>query len=321
MQAAHLLEHAVDTVTDAQECKFGLEVDIGGAPLHRVDQQRTDQPHDRLLILVAARLQALVVDLTGLDLAQDAIDRQLVAVELVRTERGRWDESALALAAGTALKSFPVLLLPVLLLAVPSPRRVRYALLATAPVALLLLPFAIASPVPLARELFGYGGVADFGWIGAWRGVVWLATGALVRSEPRRWGEAVPLAKLAFVAVEAALVVALARGRLTWRPATAALAVFVAFQAFYGALSAQYLAWVVPLAALRPDRPFAVHAVTATLALLGFYVFLAPGVLLPADQPWIPREVAGALWAIATSATVAAAIAWLAALVVEGRRG
>ena len=31
----------------------------------------------------AARLQALVVDLAGFDLAQDAVDRQLVAVELV----------------------------------------------------------------------------------------------------------------------------------------------------------------------------------------------------------------------------------------------
>ena len=42
-----------------------------------------DQPHHRLRVLVAAGLQALVVDLAGLDLLQDAVDRQLVAVELV----------------------------------------------------------------------------------------------------------------------------------------------------------------------------------------------------------------------------------------------
>ena len=31
VQAAHLLEHAVDAVADAQERELGLEVDVGGA--------------------------------------------------------------------------------------------------------------------------------------------------------------------------------------------------------------------------------------------------------------------------------------------------
>ena len=59
-------------------------------------------------------------------------------------DRGLRDRSALALAAGIALKSFPVLVLPFALLFVPGGGRARfrYALLATVPVALLLLPFA-----------------------------------------------------------------------------------------------------------------------------------------------------------------------------------
>ena len=83
VEAPHRLEHAVDAVADAQERVLGLEVDVGGAALHRVDEQRVDKAHHRLRVLVAARLQALVVDLAGLDLLQDAVDRQLVAVELV----------------------------------------------------------------------------------------------------------------------------------------------------------------------------------------------------------------------------------------------
>ena len=83
VQAADLAQHAVDAVADAQEVLLGLEVDVGGAALHRVGEQRVDQAHHRLRVLVAARLQALVVDLAGLDLVQDAVDRELVAVELL----------------------------------------------------------------------------------------------------------------------------------------------------------------------------------------------------------------------------------------------
>ena len=46
----------------------------------------------------------------------------------------------------------------------------RYAALALAPGALLLLPFAIADAGALRRELLAYGGIADFGWTGVWRG-------------------------------------------------------------------------------------------------------------------------------------------------------
>ena len=83
MQAPHRLEHAVDAEAHAQERVLGLEVDVGGAALHRVDQQRVHQAHHRLRVFVAARLQTVVVDFAGLDFLQDAVDRQLVAVELV----------------------------------------------------------------------------------------------------------------------------------------------------------------------------------------------------------------------------------------------
>src|SRR5262249_4783427 len=128
-------------------------------------------------------------------------------------EAGRHDRSALALAAAIGLKSFPVLLLPVL-----APRggvrpALRYALLATLPVALLLLPFAIADSPALLRELGGYGGIADFGWIGLARGLAWLRSGTLPRSEARHWGLWVPLAKLLFLAAYAGLLALYRRER------------------------------------------------------------------------------------------------------------
>ena len=48
VQAAHLPQHAVDAIADAQERALGLEVDVGRAPLYRVGEQRVDQAHDRL---------------------------------------------------------------------------------------------------------------------------------------------------------------------------------------------------------------------------------------------------------------------------------
>jgi uncharacterized membrane protein len=232
----------------------------------------------------------------------------LVAVRAF--ERGRPGPAALALAGGIALKSFPVLALPLFLWRTPgAPARARFAALALLPVAVLLLPYAAHDARAVARELLGYGGVADFGWIGVWRGVRWMIDGTLGRGEARHWGPLIPAAKVLFLAVYAAV---LARRRASGDLVVAVLAVFVAFQAFYGALSAQYLLWVVPLAALRPDRWLAAHTAAATLGLAGFYLFLAPGVLTPAEAG---VDAAGTLWVIGATATVITAAGWLLSLV------
>jgi hypothetical protein len=79
VQAPDLAQHAVDAVADAQEVLLRLEVNVRSRALDRVGEQRRDQAHHRLRILVALG-EGGVVDLAGLDLAQDAVDRELVAV-------------------------------------------------------------------------------------------------------------------------------------------------------------------------------------------------------------------------------------------------
>jgi Gpi18-like mannosyltransferase len=240
----------------------------------------------------------------------------LLAVHWLETERASC--SALALAFAIALKSFPVLLLPFFLLSVPGLRaRLRFLALATVPVVALLAPFAVANAPALRRELLGYGGVADFGWIGLVRAVGWLLTGVLARSEASHWPTLVPVAKAGFLVAFALLLVLAAARRLRFSLDAAALAVFLAFLAFYGAVSAQYLLWVVPFGVLVPDRYAALHAAASTVALLGFYAFLAPGVLFDAAGP---APGAGVLWAVGTGAVLAASVAWLAVTVARGRR-
>jgi hypothetical protein len=253
-------------------------------------------------------LHPVAVLVSGFHGQFDSLALLAVLIAARASERGRHDAAALALAAGIALKSFPVLAVPVLLLRVTgAAARVRFLALATLPVAVLLLPYVAHDASAVARELFGYGGVADFGWIGAWRGLRWVTEGTLTRGEARFHGPLIAAAKVLFLAAYAAIAARMARRDAV----TAILAVFVAFETFYGALSAQYLLWVIPLAVLRPDRWLAIYTVFASMGLVGFYLFLAPGVLTPSG----PIEGAGPLWVAGAVLTVAASASWLAALV------
>ncbi len=211
----------------------------------------------------------------------DSIMLFFVLLSLRFQQSGRFDASALSLSAAIATKSFPALLLPIFLTAQGVSRAFRYLLLATLPVLLLLLPYAVAGPA--------------------------------------RWPAAIPAAKALFFVVYLAGLGALARRRLPWTPPQAALAVFLAFLTLYGAISAQYLLWPVPLGALLPSAWFAAYSLAATVALGGFYLFLAPGVLTAATVGPLGPHPAGVAWACGTAAVLVASGAWLAALVRRGR--
>ena len=260
--------------------------------------------------------------ITGFQGQFDSIALLFVLLALDTHARGRHDRSALALCAGIATKSFPVLLLPFFLVRCPTRRgALRFLALATLPGAVLLVPYALDNLEALRRELFEYGGFADFGWIGLVRGVRWLLTGELQRSEPPHWGALVPLAKSLYLSVYALLFVGFARGFLRFTLPQAALAVFVSFLALYGSVSAQCLVWVVPIGVLYPRSLLIAHAVSATLSLLGFYAFLHPGVLFPAGSPlaWDPKR-AGVAWVAGVFLLTLVCAAWLVNLVYEGRR-
>lgn len=250
----------------------------------------------------------------------DAIPLCFVLASLEALARGRRDASALALAAAIATKSFPVLLLPALATARNATWRqsLRYALLACAPVALLLAPFAVADGAALLRELFAYAGIADFGWTGLWRGVGWLLTGSLARSEARFWPVASAASKILFLGAWLAVLLYVRR-----RPHPDAerttLSLVLAFVSLYGLQSAQYLLWPVPLGLVRPGRLALVYALGATVGLVGFYLFLAPGVLLAGTPGLAAVGWAGRLWVFGCAATLAGSLAWLAACLRQQR--
>lgn len=252
-------------------------------------------------------LHPVSVLVTGFHGQFDAVMLFFLLLALFAFEHGRPDGSALALAGAIATKSVPLLLLPFFLARLATWRaRARFLALATLPVALLLLPYALADLGALRRELLGYGGIADFGWIGLVRGLRWLREGVLVRSEAVHWPLLVAVGKGLFLAALAALLARPKRLSLV----SSALAVFLAFLVLYGAVSAQYLLWVVPLGLLSSDRWSALHAVAATLALFGFYPFLAPGLLFPGES----LAAAGGLWVTGVAAVLAVDLAWFVTL-------
>jgi len=251
----------------------------------------------------------------------DAVALLFVLLAVFAFDAGRRDASALSLAAAIALKSFPVLLLPVFLLmpGMTARARVRFAALTVLPVALLLVPYALADLGALRRELFGYGGIADLGWIGFWRGLRLLHSGVLARSEAAYWSGPVAVSKALTLLAEGALLAAMATRRVRWPLAEACLAALLAFLVFYGSVSAQYLLWVVPFGVWLPDRLAAVHGIVSTMALVGFYSFLAPGVLYPGASALLARPPAGALWVVGTGSVLLASAAWLGEVVARGR--
>jgi len=243
----------------------------------------------------------------------DAIPLGFLLLAVLLVERGRSDVSALALGAGIATKSFPVLALPFLATAGGGASRaaLRYAALALAPGALLLVPFAVADSLALRRELFGYAGIADFGWTGVLRGLEWYGSGSMPRSEARFWPVAAAASKVLFLSTWLALALAARARRLELAPRRAVLAVLLAFAVLYGLQSAQYLLWVVPFALLRPGKAAAAHAAAATTGLVGFYLLLAPGVLLPGPLEGQARTLAGGAWLAGAAATLAVCAVWL----------
>ena len=264
-------------------------------------------------------LHPVSVLVTGAHGQFDAIALLLVVLALRDAARERHDRSALFLAGAVALKSFPVLLLPVLILRLPPRAVLRYAALCLGPVILLLLPFALHDFGALRRELLGYGGVADFGWIGLVRGLGWLRHGVLPRADAVAWGGLMAVSKLLFLTPYAALIAALASRRLRMGLSEASLAVLLVFLVFYGALSAQYLLWPVVVGVwARVDRDFVVYSLLATVALLGFYPFLAPGVLFPRGALSLGRAAFGALWVVGTASVLMASAVWLVSLVRRG---
>jgi hypothetical protein len=207
--------------------------------------------------------------------------------------------SGLCLGAGIALKSFPVLLLPVFWPFVPARQRLRFAAAAVLPTALLLSTYLLFVPAAVVREVFGYSGASDHGWAAIVRGIAALRT----RNPFLDLAGPLGVAKVVFLAL---YLVALWRWSrepvptepLAWRIAV----VFVAFYVVYGGIGSQYLLWAVPFLLLVSLPAGLLYSAAAVCSLVPFYRLFYSGVVL-ADPIYRPERLGPrfAAWLVGTS--------------------
>lgn len=205
--------------------------------------------------------------------------------------------SGLSLAFAIAVKSFPVLFLPIMVAYVKGWReRLQLAGLALAPVALLLLPYLILSPTDMIRELFGYRGAALLGFMVPIRTVYVPLTGTSFPVDTT-----MQLLKLSAYAFMAAYLVYIA-GMWGRRPLllTDTVAIFAIFYTIYAGIAPQYTLWILPFLLLSHMRLAVLYTISATFALVGFYLYAVPNTLPFAAG--VPHMVTQVLYAFGGTA-------------------
>jgi len=186
-----------------------------------------------------------------------------------------WRRAAGALSIGIALKSFPVLLLPVFArLQRPLSQQIRFSLYVILPVLLLLLPFLIFDAAAVIRELFGYRGHALLGVMVPVRTMYVPLTGERFPVDTTL--QVISLSAYGFLGLYGWAVWYMSRVRITL-PMQATI-IFLLFYVVYAGISPQYLLWVLPfmIMATADQRWYVIlYTVVSTLALLGLYLYAA----------------------------------------------
>jgi len=211
----------------------------------------------------------------------DALPTLFVVIAFYTFRQRQINFSALALGLAIATKSFPVLLLPVFLIVLPSRHlKIRYTILAMLPVALLLLPFVIRIPFAVLEQLFGYSGVGLLGFLVPIRSVYVAYIGDHLPYELTQ--KLISLSKWFFLAAYATWILFAARRRASL--IVVATGILCLFYLLYGGVSPQYLLWIVPLLLILPVRSLFstfIYTVSGSLALVGFYSYAVSDTIQP----------------------------------------
>lgn len=196
-----------------------------------------------------------------------------------RRQRAGLSWAALALGGAIALKGYPILLLPALLIKAPDNRqRVVLTALAATPLLVSMLVYgALFGLEPaMVTHVLGYSSYPYFGWS--------PYVDVLLHN---LWPAGFTTATLWFSIlghVATLLVpVLLAFYRPGWPLERFWLATFLGVYALAPGLAAQYLLWAVPLLALVPLKRALLYSAFAFLTILFFYLNLYPGAI-----PWGP---------------------------------
>lgn len=184
--------------------------------------------------------------------------------------------SALLLGLSFAIKPNTLMLLPLFVLVpkVNFKEKALFLITSLAPLGLLFWGFIAVEPRYVLGKVFNYSGAVDFGFVAILRGLEFLYTGDF---KVPVTSEVLQADKIFFLLMFSLLVLIY---RNTKNIGMACLAAYLLFLGIYFGISAQYLAWILPLAVLQRDKIIVAYSLFGTIAIVGFYLFLNPTILM-----------------------------------------
>ena len=197
--------------------------------------------------------------------------------------------SALSLGIAIGFRGFPVLFVPFFLFKIRLDwkRKAYYLVLAALPSVVTLAPFLIANFQSVWRELFSYSGLTDYGWIAAARSFWFIVSNNMYL--PGTMGDdLLNGSKWVFLLLYILYVVYFWRKSTRFSLLSGILGTILLFFGIYGGISSQYLVWIIPFALLSGSAWEKYFTWSATIALIGFYLFYFPTILfgnLPVRWP------------------------------------
>jgi hypothetical protein len=203
--------------------------------------------------------------------------------------------------------------------------------LAIAPILASFAPFLLEDSSNVVRDVLSYSGYAGFGW-----GMLWYQLGGLLERRGLLTDGLPPLiaiGKFAFLAAYCVALYVWYRYRKTAADESLILQISLVFGGFcviYGAISAQYLLWILPFLIIVSQQYAVVYSIASIIAVLGFYwanccIIKMPEILqtswqrmLGADIGSVPIAVPYFLWVASNGLWYVVVSAWLIAQIRRG---
>lgn len=184
--------------------------------------------------------------------------------------------SALFLGIAIAIKPNPAMLIPLFLFykQISLKQRIIYLILVLAPLAFTLVPFLGQNPQLVLSRILSYSGVNDISYAAVLRSIWYQINAGTILPLSN---ELLNASKVVFATSVIVLILLSAGGKDL---AKACLAIYLLFLSTYFGIGSQYLVWVIPLGIVAQDKMVFYYSFFSLFALLGFYLFFGPDILL-----------------------------------------
>lgn len=186
--------------------------------------------------------------------------------------------AALLLGLAISIKPNPLILVPIFLMylykRINILEKAVFSLLTFAPIFFLLLPFLANSPQYILEKMFSYSGSNDFG-LSAFLKLIHFYQNATYNLP--YIDELLRNSKIIFLILLACFAVIFRNSKNIIK---LVLTVYLLFLTVYFGISAQYLSWILAFAVLEKDKMIIPYSFFGLIALLGFYLYFNPTILL-----------------------------------------